>query len=143
MRQINKLTKAILKRSAKSEKGVALIVTLVIVLALVLLGLSLLMQSSTDQLVSVNEQDATRALGYAETGLDAVNRMVKNYAARTPAPADLSELLKGPDSVAVGDDSLPNLGVYASIGINTAFRTLDITKGIETSQPPTNRHLPV
>lgn len=131
MREIKNWTKRIFKKVTKAESGVALVVTLVIVLALVLLGLSLLMMSSTDQLVSVNEQDATRALGYAETGLDAVNRVVKNFAAQTPAPTDLSDLLEGPDVTAsTADDNLPNLGVYASIGITTAFRTLDTTKGI-------------
>ncbi len=131
MRQIANLSKRVFKRLTKMEQGVALIVSLVIVLALVLLGLSLLMMSSTDQLVSVNEQDATRALGYAETGLDAVNRLVKHFAAASPAPASLTELLAGVDKVSNNaDDHYPNLGVYASIGITATFRTLDTTKGI-------------
>jgi hypothetical protein len=119
--------KVLAKFSKMKEQGVALIVSLLVVLALALLGLTLLLMSSTEQLVAVNEQDATRALGYAETGLDAVNRVVKTFAMSTPAPTSLTDLLKGPDGVSAADDHLPNLGAYLGI---PAFRTLDTTKGV-------------
>src|SRR3990170_9053734 len=96
MRVLAKFVKRIVSKCfTERQEGVALIVSLLVMLALVLLALSLLLQSSTEQLVAVNEEDSTRALGYAETGLDLVNRIVKTFSQQLPAPSNLSDLLDG------------------------------------------------
>ena len=52
--------------SLLKEEGAALIVTLLVMLVLVLLGLSLLLQSDTEHAIAMNDQDANEALHYAE-----------------------------------------------------------------------------
>ncbi len=62
---VQKVKAFIAERKQSKQEGVALIITLMIMLTLVLISLSLVVQSNTEHLISQNEQDAFRALGDA------------------------------------------------------------------------------
>jgi hypothetical protein len=114
---------------ATKQEGAALIVSLLVLLVLVLLGLSLMLQSGSDYVQAVNENDAMEALSYGESALDWGGRLVKDYAG-TGAP-DLTELLNGPDNVSTADDNL--------IGFRTISTTLalaDLRSTCTSPAPP-------
>lgn len=77
------------------QEGMALMLTLIVMLLLTLLALSLVLQSNTEHLISQNEQDAFQALSFAEAALDQSNRIIKNYVATRPYPDDLDFILAG------------------------------------------------
>ncbi|MCI0417295.1 hypothetical protein L0222_31395 [bacterium] len=98
------LWKVFKKITGRSE-GVALIVTLLILLTLVLLGLALMLQTDTEHLIAVNEQDSIETFHYAEAGLNWTKRRVIDIA-DDDAFVDFSDLLDGPDNADSADDNL-------------------------------------
>ena len=106
-RKINVLS--ICKKVTSRNKGVALILTLFILLTLLLLGLALLMQTDTEHLIAVNEQDSLESFHHAEAGLSWTKREVLDVA-HASGFTNFSTLLKGPDNTAATtDDSLLGL----------------------------------
>ncbi len=116
----------IFRKVSGKQEGAALIVTLLVMMVLVLLGLSLMLQSQTEFVIAVNEQDAIMALGYGESVMDWLNNIVIDYASLPDPPkTDLDELLFGPDATdGTADDNMPDLSWSwpASLG---PVRTLD------------------
>ncbi len=93
--------KDFLKKITGKQKGAALIVSLLVLMVLVLLGLTLILQSQTEYLGAVNENDALAALSFAESGLEWAERAIKDEATGDP---DLDKVLQGPDDVIGGND---------------------------------------
>ena len=93
----------------RNNEGVALILTLLILLTLVVLGLALLLQTDTEYLIAVNEQDSIEAFHHAEAGLTWAKRTILDIA-EPDAFTDFSVFLKGPDGTAGNaDDNLVGL----------------------------------
>ncbi len=76
------------------QPGVALVITMMVMLTLVLISLSLVMQSNTEHLISQNEQDSFHALADAEWAVDFANRTIRTYVV-TVRPSDLDGVLNG------------------------------------------------
>ena len=76
--------KGFLIKISGKEKGAALIVSLLVLMVLVLLGLTLILQSQTEYLGAVNENDALAALSFAESGLEWAERAIKDEASGDP-----------------------------------------------------------
>ena len=101
-----KATEQILKSIRLADRGVALILTLLILLTLVLLGLALLIQTDTEYLIAINEQDSIETFHYAEAGMNWSKRVVLDVA-DAGGFADFSDLLDGPDNADnTADDNL-------------------------------------
>jgi Tfp pilus assembly protein PilX len=83
-----------------SQRGFALITTLLVMLVLFVLAMALMLESRTEHLVAANEHDHLAALGYAEAGL--------TWAERRFADAiSVTSLLLGPDGTTnTADDNL-------------------------------------
>jgi hypothetical protein len=79
--------------------------------------LTLILQSQTEYLGAVNENDALAALSFAESGLEWSERAIKDEAS---GGADLDLVLRGPNNV---DDGNPNVD-DGIIGIRTLSTTL-------------------
>lgn len=107
------------------RQGAALVVSLMVTLVLVLLSLALVMQSSTEYVIAVNESDAFAALSYGEATLDWVNRRVIDYAQQVTPPTDLDDLLDGPGA-GTGDDFLIDLSGGTGRTLNTAMDLEDL-----------------
>src|SRR3990172_1826248 len=111
------------------QKGVALIVSLLVLMILVLLGLSLVLQSQTEYVLAVNENDSFAALSYGESALEWSERRIKDLSA---GEIDLDNVLEGPDDipdVVLTDDNL--------IGIRTLSTTLGL-KDLNSTCPGAN-----
>ena len=131
MRSISKRLKAsLLKFIARKDKGAALVVSLLVLMVLVLLGLTLILQSQTEYLGSVNENDALAALSFAESGLEWSERAIKDEAV---GDADLDMVLRGPNDIddAGGNDD----GI---IGIRNLSTTLTSLSQLNNTCPGTN-----
>ncbi|MGH9858202.1 MAG: hypothetical protein ACRD4B_10200, partial [Acidobacteriota bacterium] len=76
------------------QQGVALVITLMIMLTLVLISLSLVVQSNTEHMISQNEQDSFKALADAEGVIDFANREIKEWVFKN-RPPDLDLILQG------------------------------------------------
>jgi len=98
-----------------TEKGSALVVALIIMLALTLLGLSLLLQSNTEYVIALNERDSTAALENAEAGLQLAKRVIRDNS----GGGSLTNLLIGPDAdpATVNDNGI--------IGLRTVNPAID------------------
>ncbi len=83
------------------DRGSALVIALLIMLALILLGLALLLQSNTEYAISLNERDSTAALANADATLQLAKAFVKDYSVSNP---NFTEFLVGPD----GDPATTN-----------------------------------
>jgi|GEM_PF-1708308 len=92
-RILNKI-KSLMQRLAKTDSGVALVITMLVMLTLVLISLSLVMQSNTEHLISQNEQDSLHALSDAEGVVDYANREIRTYIV-TVRPTNLTAILDG------------------------------------------------
>ncbi len=77
----------------QKEQGGALVIALIVMLALVLLGLSLLLQSNTEYMISLNERDSTTALYNAEAAVQLAKRVIKDNG----TASTLTTLFAGPD----------------------------------------------
>ena len=82
------------KITSRKQDGVALVITLMIMLTLVLISLSLVVQSNTEHLISQNEQDSFKALSDAEGAIDFANREIKEWVFIN-RPSDLDQILGG------------------------------------------------
>src|SRR5687767_7842146 len=91
LRKVKMLAKRV---SRKNQPGVALVITLMIMLTLVLISLSLVVQSNTEHLISQNEQDSFRALTDAEGVVDRANREIRSWIVAN-RPTDLDQILQG------------------------------------------------
>lgn len=90
--------KNLLKSILSHDKGAALIVSLLVMLALVLLGLAILLQSDTEYQTAKNEEEAAQALHYAEAGLEWGKREIIDFADTAAfATSNFTDLLNGPD----------------------------------------------
>ena len=67
------------------DRGSALVIALLIMLALILLGLALLLQSNTEYAISLNERDSTATLANADATLQLAKAFVKDYSVSNPA----------------------------------------------------------
>ncbi|MCI0412485.1 hypothetical protein L0222_06735 [bacterium] len=85
----------------RKEQGSALIIALIIMLALTLLGLSLLLQSNTEYVISINERDSTAALYNAEAALQMTKEKLRSFGG-----TDLTDALDGPDPAVTTDNGV-------------------------------------
>ncbi len=114
-----------IRKAVSKQEGAALFVSLLVTLVLVLLGITLLLMSGTEHLLSTNERDSQDALAKAESGLQWAKRMVLDYTNNGPPyPTDLDALLLGPDgTTGTADDNLLGikdltLGLTNTVSIN-------------------------
>ena len=127
MRSVSKKLKALLKTITNKEKGAALVVSLLVLMVLVLLGLTLILQSQTEYLGSVNENDSLAALSFAESALEWSERAIKDEALGDP---DLDMVLRGPDDVdnsGANDDGI--------VGIRNLSSTLTSLSQLNSTCP--------
>ena len=119
------------------QPGVALVITMLVMLTLVLISLSLVMQSNTESQISQNEEDSFHALADGEGVIDNANRQIRTYVVtvRPPCPGTcLSDLLSGTLNP-VGQDNF--LGFKNNLDINMSRLEIDddteeTTSGLDT-----------
>jgi hypothetical protein len=123
--KVSQRVKALLRKITNQEKGAALIASLLVLMVLVLLGLTLILQSQTEYLGAVNENDALTTLSFAESGLEWSERVIKDKAS-----GDLDPVLRGPDNI---DDSGGNDD--GIIGIRNLSTTLTSLSQLNSTCP--------
>jgi Tfp pilus assembly protein PilX len=119
------------KALRENEKGSALVIALVIMLALTLLGLSLLLQSNTEYVISVNERDATAALANAEAVLQLAKEKIRNASS---GASDLNDVLNGPDNADPVDDHFIGLRTTLTPTLRANDFTSDCSAGSTTCE---------
>ena len=90
------------------ERGVALIVVIMVMAIFFVLALTLVFQGETEHVGVVNEQDHLKTLGYAEAGLQWAELRIREDA-QSPAFTDFTDILLGPDNSDAADDHLLGL----------------------------------
>jgi hypothetical protein len=106
------------RESLGDEKGMVLIVALLLIAALVLLGTTAVMISTTDMKISANYKSSTQAFYIAEAGIEQARAQLRNLGSST-----LSQILAasaGPNGL------LSNSAVSSNFYANGAFVTDDI-----------------
>jgi len=81
------------KRSLKDERGVILVITLLIIALLIGAGAGAMALVQTDLKISANLKNGTKAFYLAEAGIEWAKQQVKDAAANPPSPSDDSESL--------------------------------------------------
>lgn len=119
----------------KDNRGVALIIVIVVLAVFSIVIAALLFQAYTDRLVSVNEQDHIKTLTYADAGLSWAER-------RAMDAVSFDEVLNGPDNGSSGDDFLVGIRdltltatsqfTTANQGTKSAIVTRDFGDGSKT-----------
>lgn len=99
MKQMKSVIRKI-RAMMQKEQGGALVIALIIMLALTLLGLSLLLQSNTEYAISINERDSTAALYNAEAALQLAKARIQSYG------PNLTDALDGPDPAVITDNGV-------------------------------------
>src|SRR5687768_7418016 len=100
MKSFSQRVRRLLKSIKGKDKGAALVVSLLVLMVLVLLGLTLVLQSQTEYLGAVNENDSLEALSIAESGLEWAERAIKDEIS-----GDLDRVLWGANDVDDGGGS--------------------------------------
>src|SRR3990172_7044254 len=104
---ISRIAKLFQKWPGKNQ-GAALVIALLVVMSLVLLGLSILLQSNTEHMIAVNERDATSAMFDAEAALQLAKGVLS-------ASSDINSLFLGPDGASLSpDDGIMQIKDYQS-----------------------------
>jgi len=81
------------KRLLKDERGVILVITLLIIALLIGAGAGAMTLVQTDLKISANLKNGTQAFYLAEAGIEWAKQQVKDAAANPPSPSDDSESL--------------------------------------------------
>lgn len=101
-------------RKIVDERGMVLVVALLVIAVLVLLGSTAIMSTNTDMKIATNYKGAAQALYIAEAGL---NRAIVYLPSQT---TDINTMLKGADGTGgTADDGLLSFGSSVAFGAGT------------------------
>lgn len=116
--------------NVSNQKGVALVIALLIMLALVLLGFALILQSNTESLISTNESESFATLNQAEGQMNWARHQILAWVKSQPAGTTFTPLFNGPDGdpAATGDNHM--LGYHP---INPALGPADLNSANENT----------
>ncbi len=95
----------------RNERGVVLMVSLLVLVMLTLIGLAAIMNTTTEINIASNQKQATQALYLAEAGINAVKGLFENPASFTP----------GVDEVVCMDTAFPPDYAYANCAIGAGL----------------------
>ncbi|MDO9230435.1 MAG: pilus assembly PilX N-terminal domain-containing protein [Syntrophales bacterium] len=113
------------RESLRDEKGMILVVSLMMISALLLLGTTAVMTSTTDMKINSNYKTSTQALYIAEAGIEVARGQLRNLGGST-----LSQILA---ARAGANLSLSNSTDSANFYANSAFVTDDVPYVPQTS----------
>ncbi|MBU4581805.1 MAG: pilus assembly PilX N-terminal domain-containing protein [Proteobacteria bacterium] len=113
------------RESLRDEKGMILVVSLMMISALLLLGTTAVMTSTTDMKINSNYKTSTQALYIAEAGIEVARGQLRNLGGST-----LSQILA---ARAGANGSLSNSANSANFYTNSAFVSDDLPYVAQTS----------